>query len=163
MCLPAVPVVLGAASSIIQGVAESRNARAQASAAEQNARFANYQADDAIRRGGEEGYALRRRLSIMQGQQRGGAAAAGIDPDSGSMMDIRVSSIREGERDVSTINANHAREAWGYNVQAGNFRHQAAMSRHNARGAMTAGLIGAGGSLLSLARPGSSGRGTLRA
>jgi hypothetical protein len=72
------------------------------------------------------------------------------------MLDIREASMNEGERDISVNALNHAREAWGYNVQATNYRNEASAARAAGRNAMLGGFIGGASSLLSLAAPASA-------
>jgi hypothetical protein len=66
-------------------------------------------------------------------------------------------SAREGAHDITANAMNHAREAWGYGVQAVNYRNQAAAqaaaARAQGRNAMIGGVFGAASSLLSLAVP----------
>lgn len=157
-----IATALGAVSSIMQGVAANRAAKAEARVAEQNARIAEMRATDAVKRGGEEEMRRRRDMARLEGRQRAMAAAAGIDADSGSMEDIRNASMLEGERDVSTIRLNAAREAWGHNVDATNHRNRASAARASGRNALLGGFLGAGGSLLSMAGTPASGRNSLK-
>ncbi|GHT01477.1 hypothetical protein AGMMS50276_29560 [Synergistales bacterium] len=145
---------LSAASSLAQGMAAQSSAKAQAAAAEQNARMAEEQADDAVKRGGREEHKFRRQIAIHQGQQRAGLAASGVDVDSGSAGLLQEASRNEAEEDVSVIRFNAQREAWGYQAQATDYRNQASAARASGRNAMTGGVIGAGASLLSLAGDG---------
>jgi hypothetical protein len=153
MCF-AIPAILGAVSSIAGGAAANASAKAQAAAMNQNARIAERQSSDAHIRGGLEELAIKRRMSVLNGAQRAQAAASGVDVNSGSMLDVQNASTREGSMDVALNEMNHAREAWGYDVQASNYRNQASVARAEGRNAFTAGLIGGGASLLSLATPG---------
>jgi len=137
----------------MQGHAARSAAKAQAAAEEQNARFADEQARDAIRRGGYEELKHRRQMSILQGRQRSALAASGVVADSGSGLDIQEAGLREGEQDASVIRLNAAREAWGYNVQAVNHRNAAGAARASGRNAMLGAGIGAAASLLSVAKP----------
>ncbi|GHV46805.1 hypothetical protein FACS1894204_09150 [Synergistales bacterium] len=145
---------LSAASSIAQGMAAQSSAKAQAAVAEQNARLAEEQADDAVKRGGREENKFRRQISIHQGQQRALLAAAGVDIDSGSAALLQDASRNEAEEDASVIRFNAAREAWGHQVQAVDYQNAAAGARAAGRNAFTGGVIGAGASLLSLAGDG---------
>ncbi|MBQ9526721.1 MAG: hypothetical protein IJR68_03845 [Fretibacterium sp.] len=135
---------VGAAGTIMQGVAANRAAKAQAAAAEQNAAIAEAQGHDAIERGGTEELRLRRQLAQQRGNARAQAAASGIDADSGSLLDVRNASISEGERDAAAIRYNAARERWGYQVQAQNYRNKALQARAAGRNALFGSLIGAG-------------------
>ena len=153
MCTTIAATLLTAGMSIAQGVSADRAARAEAAVQEQNARNQEIMAVDAVKRGGQEETKLRRRMAILRGQQRAQAAASGLNVDAGSMADIQDASMVEGEHDVSTNALNHAREAWGHNVQATNHKNAASAARAAGRNAFMGGLLGAGTSLLSLATP----------
>jgi hypothetical protein len=160
MCTIAAAIgVIGAAGSLMQGQAARSAANAQASANEQNAKLADEQARDAVRRGAYDELKLRRQTSILQGQQRAMAAASGIEVDTGSPLAIQEASRKEGDQDAAVIRYNAAREAWGYGVQATNYRNAAAAAGAEGKNAMTAGLIGAGTGLLSVAQPYIGGKG----
>ena len=156
-----VAAVIGAVGSVVQGIAAQSAANAQAAAAmqagETNARIAEMQATDAVKRGGEQEQKLRRHIAALIGRQRSTAAASGIYVDSGSALDARNASLLEGERDVLTNALNHGREAWGFGVQATNYRNQAkaeaAAAKAQGRSAFLGGLFGGASSLLSLAAP----------
>lgn len=143
---------LMAGAGLYQNVAQSRaikaQGEAQASAMERNAEMAQYQAHDAIERGGLKELRLRRALAQNLGNQRVQAAASGIDTDSGSVQDARDTTISEGEHDAEAIRFNAARERWGYNTQAANLQTQAnytrAASRANARNILTGGVVNFG-------------------
>ena len=148
-----IAAAFGAITSVMQGVAANSAAKAEARVAEHNARLSELQATDAVKRGGKEEMQKRREMARLAGRQRAMAAASGLDADSGSMADIQDASMREGEHDVSAIQFNAAREAWGHNVNATNYRNQASVARAAGRNALLGGVIGAGSSLLSLASP----------
>ena len=157
--------VLGAVGSVWQGISAQKTANAQAEAAMQagqiNARIAEAQATDAVKRGGEQEQKIRRQLAAIVGRQKAVAAASGVVTDSGSALDVRNASLLENERDVETNALNHAREAWGYGVQATNYRNQAeaesAALKAQGRNAFLGGLFGGASSLLSLATPAAAG------
>ncbi|MDR1650747.1 MAG: hypothetical protein LBR87_03075 [Synergistaceae bacterium] len=152
---------VGAVSQIYQGYGANKAAQAQADAAmraaEQNARIARFQASDAVKRGGAEEAGMRRQFDILRGRREASAAAAGIQTDSGSMKDIQEASVREEERDVSVNALNHAREAWGYSVQAENYLYEgasrAASLRSQGYSALGSGVMGGVTGLLSLVSP----------
>lgn len=124
---------LSAGASLFTGIAQAKNARAnaeaQAAAMEANARNAGVLAHDAIERGGQEELKLRRSLAQVAGNQSVQAASSGIDANSGSVIDVRNASISEGEHDAEAIRFNAARERWGYLAQARNLNNQAAYAR----------------------------------
>lgn len=145
---------IGAAGTLMQGMAANSAAKAQAAAANQNARIAEAQARDAIDRGGQEELRLRRQMAQLQGAQRSMLAASGVDVDSGSALDVQDASMREGEQDAAAIRFNAAREGWGHQVQAVNYRNEASAARAAGRNALFGSIVGAGTSLLSAAAPG---------
>lgn len=139
-----------AQASYQQGVAglNAEMAKRNAELQERNARTTEAagvsQADDRAR-------ALRQ----MTGTQRAIAAANGLDPDSGSAIDIRGDTERLGGLAIGEIRANAARQAYGYRIQGANAEAEAsaASSRGQMYGdasgsAATAGWLSAGGSLL---------------
>jgi len=133
------------------GVSADRAARAETEVMNQNARNQEIMATDAVKRGGQEETKIRRRMAMLRGTQRAQAAASGLDADVGSMVDIQDVGMVEDEHDVTTNALNHAREAWRHQVQANNYRNAAATACAAGKNAMLGGILGAGGSLLSLA------------
>lgn len=69
----------------------------------------------------------------LEGAQRAGAAAGGINTDSGSAEQVRESTAELGELDALTIRYNAAREAWGHDVQAADFVNRGAYAMTAAR------------------------------
>jgi hypothetical protein len=130
-------------------------------AAKLNAAAANAQARDAVMRGGEKEEAMRRQFAVLRGRQRAQAAAMGVDADSGSALHAAEVSRGEEERDAAVNALNHAREAWGYRVQAANaiaggesgaaaMRYQGTLARIQGKSALTAAYTSGFADLLSL-------------
>lgn len=89
-----------------------------------NAGVAEQQAADALILGREAEDQLRSGTRKLMGQQRAGFAAQGVslnDVDS-SAVDVEEDTIKQRDRDIERIRLNAAREAWGYRVQAMNYR-----------------------------------------
>lgn len=114
-------------------------ARAQASAQriqglyekqiyETNARLAELQAQDAIRRGEEEAEEYKRRVRQVIGAQRAAFGAQGVDVSFGSPLDIQEETAQLGALDALMIKNNAWREAWGYRVQALDYRRRGELS-----------------------------------
>ena len=118
--------------------------------AEFNAHIAELQAEDAIAVGNEEANKFRSGVRTLIGRQKAGFAAQNIDIGTGSPTDVVADSAFLGELDALTIKTNAARAAWGYTVQAENFRRGGSnaqtASRFNAAGT----ILGGASSLLSL-------------
>jgi hypothetical protein len=140
-----------AAGSIQQARAENKAAEYNAKLAEQNARMQDAQAQDAIVRGQEDERRQRLAVEKMKGDQRAGFAASGVVVDRDSALDALEETAYMGEQDALTIRANAAREAWGNQVQASNYRSQAKLqrkSKSNPYFGAAGGLLTGGSSLL---------------
>lgn len=113
---------LSLVSTLFGAYAHHQAGQAQKRNLERNAQIARYQAEDAIKRGD---VAAERRLTQSQqvmGAQRAALASQGVDVNSGSAAEAQASTAYLGELDAVTIRNNAAREAWGYQVQAGDYQ-----------------------------------------
>lgn len=110
--------------------------------AKANARIAEMQAVDAIARGRESERRFRQDVSGLVGAERAALAAQGIEVDTGDALQIQEDTAALGELDALTIRNNAAREAWGYRVQAADYRAQGELAR-------TEGTFGAFSTLLT--------------
>lgn len=111
------------------GEAQQRAAEKSGELADFNALVADLQADDAITRGQEDQQRFRSKVRQAIGAQRVGFAAGNIDVGSGSALDVQEDAARLGELDVLTIAGNAAREAWGYKMQAEDYRRRGQLAR----------------------------------
>lgn len=109
--------------------------------ADMNADMADAQARDAITRGQEEERRHRQSVQGLIGRQRAALAAQGVDVNSGSALDVQADAAKFGALDAVTIRNNAAREAWGYRVQAANYKAEGRL-------AFNRGMLDAGGTLL---------------
>lgn len=136
-----------AATSLAGAYAQAQAAQAQGDfqkkMSDLNAEIADRQAEDAEQRGGVEAG-----RAIIKGRRaadsaRVAAAAAGLDPNSGSAADLIAESEAAGQMDAITIKNNAAREAWGYKVNAISSRSSGQMAQlagsNEARNTMLAG------------------------
>lgn len=110
-----------------------------------NAQIADWQAQDALDRGKDEAAKHRSAVRRMVGSQRARLAAQGIDIESGSALDLQLDTARLGELDALTIENNAAREAWGYRVQAQDYRTRGAIARYEGKQAAVGTLLTTGG------------------
>lgn len=117
---------LGAGLTARSQMAEGRYA---AQAAGANARMAELQAEDALRRGDIEAMRQRQATRGLIGSQRAALAAQGIDLTSGSAMELQEDAAALGAQDAETIRANAWREAWGFRAEATNLRTQGHLER----------------------------------
>lgn len=113
---------LGAANTLSSSYNQSQAIKAKGSyeANEHafNARIAELQGDDAIRRGEEDQQAIRLERRRMIGRQRASAASQGVDVNAGSALAAQEETAYYGELDAQTAKTNAYLEALGYKSQA---------------------------------------------
>lgn len=125
-----------------QSKAMREQANQEAALAEFNAKVADAQAEDALRRGEEYAGQFRKEVSGLIGKQRVGIAGQGIDVSTGTAADIQRETKLMGEEDASKIISNSWREAMGLRIQAQNYR-------MGGKNAYNAGMNQAGNTMLS--------------
>lgn len=148
MALTLAATAIGAVGQVQQSQATAASNRYNAQVQEMNATLADRRAKDAIERGAAEEQRKRQQVAQIQGQQRAGMAANGVDLTFGSPLDTIVDTAVLGELDALTIRSNTYREAYDYQVQGVNARSGATMSRMAASSAETGGHLGAFGTVL---------------
>jgi hypothetical protein len=94
-------------------------------ALEWNASMAEMQARDAIQRGRESEGIFRQQTRGVIGQERAAFGASGVDVSSGSALDVQTNTAYVGELDALMIRTNAMRTAWGFKVEAQDYRQQA--------------------------------------
>ena len=146
-------VIAGMALKTLGGLAEATAARQQAeyqaSVAENNANLMIQQAQDARERGKQQKTELQKRMAKLRGTGQTQYAAGNVRLGSGSPLDWEID-ISEAEAiDINTIDTNTAREIWGFENQAANFKNKASALRSSGKAAFKRGVIKTGTSLLS--------------
>lgn len=108
--------------SIGSGIAGASAAKGQAeyqkTMSDMNAKIADYQATDAIKRGDLDSARAFAKGQRTIGAQRAAAGAQGIDPNSGSARDLQTDTEAMSALDQITIKNNAMREAFGYKSQS---------------------------------------------
>jgi len=134
--------------------ASARASESQAELQDFNAHVAELQAADSLDRGNLEADQFRGQVRGTIGTQRVAQAASNVDVGYGSAVDVQADAAYLGKLDEMTIRTNAAREAWGYQVTALNYRQQAKIDRETAAAqrkggaaAATAGNIAAIGTI----------------
>ena len=144
--------VMGIFGSMEESKGIEAQARHERRMSEINAQFAEMQARDAIRRGGKKVQNLNRQVAQLVGEQRAATAAQGVQLDTGSAADILESTKEMEAIDVTTIENNAWREAWGYKFQAQDIRGAANMNeiarKYQAKSTLLAGGMKAAGSIM---------------
>lgn len=130
MCVAAATAMMVASTAVsVLGVIGQANAaqgqaQAQKNAAEYNATMAEYSAQDSERRAQQEAISIGRKGQAMQGAQRAGYAASGIDVSSGSARNVIGQTQILSKADQDTARYNGAMQAWS--ARAGGAQQQAA-------------------------------------
>lgn len=109
-----------------------------------NARMADIQAKDALRRGEKDVSLIRRSAKQTIGSQRVATAGQGVLVDVGTPGDLVDDTRKLSEEDIQTARNNAWRESFGYKTQSVNYRNQARMSRLAAKNQAWNTLISAG-------------------
>jgi hypothetical protein len=154
MCEPTTILLVASAVGTAYGaysMSESNKAQAeyQSDMAANNAKVSNWQAEDAVVRGGEAAIQQQRQAERMRGTQVARLASNGLDISSGTPLAILEDTMYFGSQDANMIRNNAAREAWGHKVQASGATASSAMFA-SAAGAENP-TLAAGTSLLSSA------------
>lgn len=135
--IPYIPMIAQTASSLINSNSQAKGQTDQASYSadrfDTNAKLADQQANDAITRGELDASAHDRKVKLLIGQQRAKMGAQGADLSSGSALDIQKDTAGLGAEDILQIKNNAYREAWGYRVQADDYRRQADLQRSSGK------------------------------
>ena len=129
MSSPEASAGFGAASSglgaVLSAAGAYSSAKSAKNAANTNAMLAEHQALDAMVRGQQEFDRSNTSYAQVKGRQIAGLAANGFDVGQGSALDILTSTDLAKQTDAAIIRNNAEREAWGYNVNAAQYRAQA--------------------------------------
>lgn len=138
-----------AASAYSSSQASKAAYNAQAQVDQNNARLAEYQAQDAERRGAVAAQNVGYRTNQVKGTQRAALAANGVDLGYGSALELLSDTDYFGSVDRATTVDNAAREAWGYRTQGANYTSDASLLRQ--RASAESPFLSAGTSLLGSA------------
>jgi hypothetical protein len=154
MCEPT--TILAVASTAVSAYGAYSSARGQRQALEyqskvdaNNATVAEWQAQDAEKRGQETATRARRENAQLRGAQRVSLAANGLDLNSGSALSLLDDTEYFGAVDQQTIANNTTQEAWALRNRAANFT--AASNLHKAGASNIKPAFVAGSSILSSA------------
>ena len=157
----AIMLGLGVGGQVLNFFGRRSATKDKQKALEFNAKVAEMQAVDALARGAEDEERFRMVVKGLIGSQRAGFAGQNVDVGIGSPVDVVADSAYLGELDALTIRNNAAREAWGYRVQAENFRMGVDAAGRANNFATASSLLGFGSSLLALRYGFGGGGGTL--
>lgn len=134
----AIGYILQASGQQASGEAQQNMYNYQAAVNRNNAIMANWQAEDAIKRGREEEDQHRLKVQQIKGTQRAAFADRGVDLGSENVSDTLADTAFLGELDALAIRSNAEREAYGYRQQASNYEASANMDELAGRNAVNA-------------------------
>jgi hypothetical protein len=115
---------------------------------ERNAGFAEWQAADATTRGKINEKRQRQATEGVIGAQRTSLATQNVDVNAGSSLDVQADAAYLGELDALTIRSNAAKEAYGFKVQAEDYRLRGKYAKQEGDMRAVQSIIGGGSSLL---------------
>ena len=148
MCeMMTISTMLMAGKSAVNAYSSYQSGQSEKQAADYNAKMMEQSAQDTIQRGADSAAEHRQKVKKMISSQVVGYAASGVDPNTGTPLDVGVETAGMGELDALRIVNNAQREAWGLNTQA-------SLVRYRGKMAGRAGTMNAVGSILGGASEG---------
>lgn len=140
--------VVSAIGAIQQGKAQADAARYQAQVARNNEIIANQQAARERQEGVIEAQTTDLKSAQLIGKQKAILGASGVDINTGSPLAVQESQAGLARLDALTIQANHERKAWGFDIEAANKKAQSQLYYMQAKNAEDAATLGAFSSIL---------------
>lgn len=143
--------ILSAFGSVSSGIANKNMYDYQASIARLNQQIDTQNAEFATQTGEQQATISGMKTGQQIAQTKVAQASSGFDVNSGSNAQVRESEHRVGAIDTDIIRSNAAKTAYNYQVQGAQAGNQASLYASAGSNAMTAGLVGAGSSILGSA------------
>ena len=144
---------IGVVSSVAGGVLSAGAAYQQGQVAKQVGRnnqiMAEYAAQDAERRGGEDAIKVHQRASAVSGSQRASMAAKGLDLGVGTPAELLDQTDFFGATDIATTRNNAAKGAWSARAGGTNARAQGDASATQGSLSAFGTVLGTAGSVAS--------------
>ncbi len=141
-------IVTGVAGTVMQGEAQAQSADYMAQVARNNQLIAQQNANMALEQGTVQEEAQREKTGAQIAQARSAYGAMGVDPNSGSALDVRSSAAEMGELNAETIQYNAHVQAYNDVNQANSYGAQSQLYQSQ-EGWDTAGSILGGTSTVS--------------
>ena len=148
MCLGAESLLIfstitSAVGAISQSRAESNAAQYQAQVADNNAKLAEFQAQDAAERAEEDRSELRRDVARLKAAGRTSFAAGNVLLGSGSPVDWELDIAEQEHINLERIDRAKQLEQFGFRTQQSNYLSEANNLRAQAKNARTSGFLSA--------------------
>jgi hypothetical protein len=122
-------MVMSVVGGVTQGAAQKKAAYSNALTLESNATLADASQASALQQGAQQEGRIRMKGSATENSQQADYGASGVDVHSGSAADVGASTEAVSELDAQIAKNNAARQAWGFQVQATDFRRRAQYER----------------------------------
>ena len=132
--------IMGAAGMYQQGQMAKQTAA-------NNARMAEYAAQDAQRRGEEDAQAIQRKAAGLKGTQRALMASRGLDLGVGTAAEVLDSTDFFAEQDVNMARYNASRDAWSYRARGQQDLFEGRMAARNANAQAFGSMLGTAGAV----------------
>lgn len=143
--------VTGAYGAITSANSAAAAAKYNASEAQVNAGIAKQNAGISSQSGEEQVGMESQKTRAEVGSTLANQAASGVDVNSDSAVDVRMSESELGQLDALNVRSNATREAFGYQTQASNFKNESSLDTFEAKNDASSGLVNAAGTLLGSA------------
>lgn len=148
MCDPVtmgvVSMGLVAAAGGVTAYTQVQQGKYQNQVAQNNAKVAGMQAQDALRSGAAEDQQRRWKIRALMAKQSAGFGANNVVGSTGTALDILGESAMFGEVDLNTIRNNAARKAWGYDVEKSNALAEGKLAKYGGKMAAIGTLLSTG-------------------
>jgi hypothetical protein len=148
LAMSGLSTIAGASGAYNSGRAQQGAANYNAAIASQNAQIARENATHAGQAGEQTAAMSEMKTRAAVGSIKANQAAAGVDVNSGSAVDVRSSAAELGELDAINIRSKAAQDAYGYENQAKSFDETGELDKFTGENAETAGTIGAASTFL---------------
>jgi hypothetical protein len=150
LCIPLALAVgaISAAGALTQGVQGMMAASYESRVAQRNAQMEVDRARDSIDRGRGEARDFYRNLGALKGQQTASMAANGVDLGFGTPLTVQQDTQAGADEDASNLYRNINERTKGFEINASNYRAEAAAARQKGKAALVNSVVQAGTSLM---------------
>lgn len=121
--------ISSAVNASSQAKAQNRQMEYNAKVSANNAQISQNEADYARGQSIKNANEKRRETALLIGKQRAKMGASGAVVDSGSFLDITMSTAEQGEMDAMALIHEGDKQAWQYEFQAAKYKDEANMYR----------------------------------
>jgi hypothetical protein len=133
----------------MQGMQGMMASSYEANIAKRNAAMEVDRARDSIDRGRDEARDFYRTVGQVKGQQTAAMAANGLDVGYGTALTVQQDTAAGADEDATNLYRNVNERTRGFEINASNYRAEAAAARQKGKAAMVSSVFQAGSSLMS--------------